>query len=64
MNSVKPSEPLIHHVQVTDEEIIARLADGLTITVPLAWFGDRRRLRQKKARTLSHYWRWPGGVLA
>jgi hypothetical protein len=31
------SEPLIVDVEVTDELITARLADGRTISVPLAW---------------------------
>lgn len=31
------SEPLIIDVEVTDELITARLADGRTIRVPLAW---------------------------
>ena len=31
------SEPLIVDVEVTDELITARLADGRTMSVPLAW---------------------------
>ena len=34
--AVQP-EPLITAVRVTDEEIIASLSDGRTISVPLAW---------------------------
>ncbi|MDQ3607031.1 MAG: DUF2442 domain-containing protein [Gemmatimonadota bacterium] len=37
MNTVGSSEPLIREMQVTEEEIIARLLDGRTISVPLAW---------------------------
>ena len=37
MNAVLSSEPLIVDVEVTDELITARLADGRTISVPLAW---------------------------
>lgn len=37
MNTVTTAEPLIDHVEVTDVEIIAYLADGRTISVPLAW---------------------------
>jgi hypothetical protein len=37
MNIVASSEPLIVDVQVTDELITAHLADGRTISVPLAW---------------------------
>ena len=34
--AAKP-EPLATDVEVTDEEIIAHLTDGRTISVPLAW---------------------------
>ena len=37
MNIVASSEPLIVDVQVTDGLITAHLADGRTISVPLAW---------------------------
>jgi hypothetical protein len=37
MNTAAASEPLIREVEVTDEEIIAHLVDGRTISVPLAW---------------------------
>ena len=37
MNIVASSEPRIQHVRVTEDEIIARLADGRVISVPLAW---------------------------
>jgi hypothetical protein len=37
MNTAAASEPLIREMQVTDEEIIAHLVDGRTISVPLAW---------------------------
>jgi hypothetical protein len=37
LNTVVSSEPLIVDVEVTDELITARLADGRTISVPLAW---------------------------
>jgi hypothetical protein len=37
MNTVVSSEPLIVNVEVTDELITARLADGRTTSVPLAW---------------------------
>ena len=37
MNTVTSSAPLIIEVEVTDELIAARLADGRTISVPLAW---------------------------
>ena len=38
MNTVNNStEPLIKDIHVTDEEIIAYLIDGRTISVPLVW---------------------------
>lgn len=37
MNTAVPSEPRIAALQVTDDAIIAQLADGRTIIVPLAW---------------------------
>ena len=30
-------EPRIRDVKITDDEIIVRLADGRTVSVPLAW---------------------------
>ena len=36
-NTAVQPEPLIDTVQVTDEEVIASLSDGRTISVPLAW---------------------------
>jgi hypothetical protein len=37
MNIVASSEPVVQDVRVTDDEIIAHLADGRVISVPLAW---------------------------
>lgn len=37
MSTVASTEPRIQHVRVTADEIIARLADGRVISVPLAW---------------------------
>jgi len=37
MNIVVSSEPRITAVKVTDDSIVAQLADGRTISVPLAW---------------------------
>jgi hypothetical protein len=37
MSTVGMNEPLIREIRVTDEEIIADLVDGRTISVPLAW---------------------------
>ena len=36
-NTAVHADPLIQAVQVTDEEVIASLSDGRTISVPLAW---------------------------
>ena len=37
MNTAASTEPRIQDVRVTEDEIIARLADGRVISVPLAW---------------------------
>ena len=37
MNIAASTEPRIQHVRVTGDEIIAHLADGRVISVPLAW---------------------------
>ena len=37
MNIVGSSEPRIFKLKVTNESIIAQLADGRTVSVPLAW---------------------------
>ena len=37
MNTAISTEPLVQHVRVTADEIVARLADGRVISVPLAW---------------------------
>src|SRR2546422_6562992 len=37
MNIVVSSEAVVQDVQVTDDEIIAKLSDGRVISVPLAW---------------------------
>ena len=37
MNTAASSDPRIQHVRVTEDEIIAQLADGRVISVPLAW---------------------------
>ena len=37
MNIVVSSEPRISEIKVTSDSIIAQLADGRTVSVPLAW---------------------------
>jgi len=37
MNTAASSEPRIQSVRVTDDEIVAELVDGRTISVPLVW---------------------------
>lgn len=37
INSRIPPDPRIRSVGVTDDEIIARYADGRKLTIPLAW---------------------------
>ena len=45
-------EPRLLDVRVTDAEIIAHLADGRTISVPLAWSW---RLSEATAEERSHF---------
>jgi hypothetical protein len=37
MNTAASNDPRIHELRVTDDEVIAHLADGRIISVPLAW---------------------------
>ncbi len=37
MNTAASNDPRIQDVRVTDDEIVATLADGRIISVPLAW---------------------------
>jgi hypothetical protein len=37
MNTVATNEPRIVSLKVTEDSIIAELADGRTVSVPLAW---------------------------
>jgi len=37
MNTAGSNDPRIQAVRVTDDEIVAHLADGRVISVPLAW---------------------------
>ncbi len=37
MSTVASNDPRIQEVRITDDEIVARLADGRVISVPLAW---------------------------
>lgn len=37
MNTAASSEPRIVTLEVTEDSIVAQLADGRTISVPLAW---------------------------
>ena len=52
MNTVASTDPRIQHVQVTEDEIIARLADGRVISVPLAWSW---RLSEATPRQRAHF---------
>ena len=35
--NIVASEPLVQDIRITDDEIIAHLADGRVISIPLAW---------------------------
>ena len=37
MSTAASTDPRIQEVRVTDDEIIAYLADGRVVSVPLAW---------------------------
>ena len=37
MNTAASSEPRIVGLEITEDALVARLADGRTISVPLAW---------------------------
>ena len=52
MNTAANAEPRIQHVRVTENEIIARLADGRVISVPLAWSW---RLSEATPRQRAHF---------
>ena len=52
MNTAASTAPRIQHVRVTGDEIIARLADGRVISVPLAWSW---RLSEATARQRAHF---------
>ena len=52
MNTAASTEPRIQHVRVTEDEIIARLADGRVISVPLAWSW---RLSEATSQQRAHF---------
>jgi hypothetical protein len=52
MSTAISLEPRIQEVLVTDDSIVARLADGRTITVPLAWSW---RLSEATAEQRAHF---------
>ena len=45
-------EPRLHDIEVTEDEIIAHLLDGRTISVPLAW---SLRLSDTTAAQRQHF---------
>ena len=52
MNTVASNDALIENVRVTADEIIAHLADGRVISVPLAWSW---RLSEASPAQRSHF---------
>ncbi len=52
MNTVASTEPRIQDVRVTEDEIIAHLADGRVISVPLAWSW---RLSEATPKQRTHF---------
>ena len=60
----RSSDPAVQSVEVTDELITARLVDGRTISVPLAWswrLSDATPEQRRKYEILDegHGIRWP-----
>jgi len=52
MNTAASTEPRIQDVRVTEDEIIAHLADGRVISVPLAWSW---RLSEATSQQRAHF---------
>ena len=52
MNTAASNDPLIQRVRVTKDEIIAHLADGRVISVPLAWSW---RLSEATPKQRAHF---------
>jgi Protein of unknown function (DUF2442) len=52
MNTAASNDPRIHEVKVTDDEIVAHLADGRVISVPLAWSW---RLSEATPKQRTHF---------
>ncbi len=52
MNTAAQNEPRISSVDVTEDEIIAKLVDGRRVSVPLAWSW---RLSDATAEQRKHY---------
>ena len=52
MNTAASNDPRIQDVQITADEIIARLADGRVISVPLAWSW---RLSEATPKQRAHF---------
>ena len=52
MNTAPSTEPRIQQVRVTEDEIIAHLADGRVISVPLTWSW---RLSEATPRQRAHF---------
>jgi hypothetical protein len=56
MNTAAGNDPCIQDVRVTDDEIVASLADGRVISVPLAWswrLSEATRTQRKKWRLIG-----------
>jgi hypothetical protein len=64
MNTVASSEPLVQDVRVTEDEIIAHLADGRVISVPLAWSWRLSEATPAQRANLEANRNRPGSALA
>jgi hypothetical protein len=57
-------EARAHHVEVNDDALVVELADGRTVTVPLAWYprlwyGTKEERSSLEITGDGHYIHWP-----
>ncbi len=64
MNIAVNSDSRIIALKVTKETITSRLADGRTISVPLAWSWRLADATQAQRNKLCDHWKWRRRPLA
>ena len=62
--AINQIEPRLLDVRVSEEEIIVFLADGRTVSVPLAWSWRLLEASQKARQNFQIVWRWARYPLA